>query len=61
MRAPASLFKHPIHPMLIVSPIGLWIFSLACGLIRLAGASGGQMVHVFGVGVEGRERRRYDL
>jgi uncharacterized membrane protein len=26
--------------MLIIFPIGLWIFSLACGLIRLAGASG---------------------
>ena len=28
------------HPMLIVFPIGLWIFSLVCDLIRLAGASG---------------------
>ena len=40
MRTPASIFKHPIHPMLIVFPIGLWIFSLACDLIRLTGASG---------------------
>lgn len=40
MHTPASIFKHPIHPMLIVFPIGLWIFSLACDLIRLAGASG---------------------
>jgi uncharacterized membrane protein len=40
MRTPASIFKHPIHPMLIVFPIGLWIFSLACDLIRLAGISG---------------------
>ena len=39
MRSPASLFKHPIHPMLIVFPIGLWIFSLICDLVRLAGAS----------------------
>jgi uncharacterized membrane protein len=39
MQTPASIFKHPIHPMLIVFPIGLWIFSLACDLIRLAGAS----------------------
>lgn len=30
---PAQLFKHPIHPMLIPLPIGLWIFSLACDLI----------------------------
>jgi uncharacterized membrane protein len=40
MRTPASIFKHPIHPMLIVFPIGLWIFFLACDLIRLAGAPG---------------------
>lgn len=40
MRTPASISRHPIHPMLIVFPIGLWIFSLACDLIRLAGASG---------------------
>ena len=39
MRAPASIFKHPIHPMLIVFPIGLWIFSLVCDFVRLAGAS----------------------
>lgn len=40
MRTPASIGKHPIHPMLIVFPIGLWIFSLACDLIRLVGAPG---------------------
>ena len=40
MRTPASIFAHPIHPMLVVFPIGLWIFSLACDLIRLAGGSG---------------------
>lgn len=39
MRSPASISAHPIHPMLIVFPIGLWIFSLICDLIRLAGAS----------------------
>ncbi|MEC5409946.1 DUF2231 domain-containing protein [Paraburkholderia sp. MPAMCS5] len=40
MHTPASIFKHPVHPMLVVFPIGLWIFSLICDLIRLAGASG---------------------
>jgi uncharacterized membrane protein len=40
MRTPASISKHPIHPMLIVFSIGLWIFALACDLICLAGASG---------------------
>ena len=39
MRTPASIYNHPIHPMLIVFPIGLWIFSLICDLVRLAGAS----------------------
>lgn len=39
MKTPASIFKHPIHPMLIVFPIGLWIFSLACDLLRVVGAS----------------------
>ncbi|WP_228772770.1 DUF2231 domain-containing protein [Cupriavidus necator] len=34
MRTPASNFGHPIHPMLVAFPLGLWIFSLACDLIR---------------------------
>ena len=46
MRTPASISRHPIHPMLIVFPIGLWIFSLACDLIRLAGASGDAWITV---------------
>ena len=40
MYTPASIAKHPIHPMLLVFPIGLRVFSLACDLIRLTGASG---------------------
>lgn len=35
MRSPASIAKHPIHPMLIVFPVGLWIFSLICDLVAL--------------------------
>ncbi len=35
MQTPASIAKHPIHPMLVVFPIGLWIFSLVCDLIGL--------------------------
>ncbi len=46
MRTPASVLTHPIHPMLIVFPIGLWVFSLACDLIRLAGAPGSAWVTV---------------
>lgn len=35
---PASIAKHPIHPMLIVFPIGLWIFSFICDLFYLGTA-----------------------
>ncbi len=35
MRTPASIRKHPIHPMLVTIPIGLWVFSLVCDLIGL--------------------------
>ena len=33
----ATIAKHPIHPMLVVFPIGLWIFSLVCDLVFLFG------------------------
>ena len=39
MRTPASIAGHPIHPMLVPIPIGLWIFSLTCDLVH-AGGSG---------------------
>ncbi|MEO9135760.1 MAG: DUF2231 domain-containing protein, partial [Casimicrobiaceae bacterium] len=39
MQTPASIAKHPIHPMLVVFPIGLWIFSLICDLIGLGVAT----------------------
>jgi uncharacterized membrane protein len=32
MRTPASIAGHPIHPMLIPLPIGLWIFSFVCDI-----------------------------
>jgi uncharacterized membrane protein len=35
MSSPASIGRHPIHPMLVVFPIGLWIFSFVCDLIHL--------------------------
>ena len=38
MSSPASIRSHPIHPMLIVFPIGLWIFSLVCDVIYHAGS-----------------------
>lgn len=33
MRTSASIAGHPIHPMLIPFPIGLWVFSLVADLI----------------------------
>jgi uncharacterized membrane protein len=32
MQTPASVARHPLHPMLVPIPIGLWIGSLACDL-----------------------------
>ena len=29
----ASIAGHPIHPMLVTLPIGLWIFSLVCDVV----------------------------
>lgn len=37
MSTPASIAKHPIHPMLVGVPIGLWVFSMAADLIFLFG------------------------
>ncbi|MEN6615901.1 MAG: DUF2231 domain-containing protein [Syntrophorhabdus sp.] len=38
MSSRASIAKHPIHPMLVVFPIGLWIFSFVCDLIFFFGS-----------------------
>ena len=37
MASPASIKKHPIHPMLVALPIGLWVFALVCDVVRAAG------------------------
>src|SRR3982750_578804 len=39
MQTPASIAGHPIHPMLVPIPIGLWIFSLVCDLIHAGGSN----------------------
>src|SRR5215217_4789735 len=33
MSSPASIAKHPVHPMLVPFPIALWIFSFICDLV----------------------------
>lgn len=33
MASPASIRKHPIHPLLVPLPIGLWVFSLVADVV----------------------------
>ncbi len=40
MASPASIARHPIHPMLTVFPLGLWIFSFVCDIVFRAGWGG---------------------
>jgi uncharacterized membrane protein len=39
MRTPANIAGHPIHPMLVTIPIGLWIFSLVCDFVAMRSAN----------------------
>jgi uncharacterized membrane protein len=41
MQTPASISSHPVHPVLIVLPLGLWVFSLFCDLLYLGGGEAG--------------------
>ena len=38
MRTPASIAGHPIHPMLVTLPSGLWVFSFVCDLFFVFGS-----------------------
>ncbi len=38
MSSPASIKNHPIHPMLVALPIGLWIFAVVCDIVFATGA-----------------------
>jgi uncharacterized membrane protein len=40
MASPASVKKHPLHPMLVGFPIGLWVFALVCDVVAAGGAAG---------------------
>jgi uncharacterized membrane protein len=40
MASPASIKKHPIHPILVSIPIGLWTFALVCDLANAFGIRG---------------------
>jgi uncharacterized membrane protein len=39
MRTPAHIARHPIHPMLVPLPIGMWVLSLACDIIAAFSAN----------------------
>ena len=39
MRTPAQIAGHPIHPMLVTLPIGMWVFSLVADFIAMRSAS----------------------
>lgn len=36
MAAKVNIAGHPVHPMLVAFPIGLWVFSLACDILYRA-------------------------
>ena len=36
MSSPASIKKHPLHPMVVGLPIGLWSFALVCDVVHAA-------------------------
>jgi uncharacterized membrane protein len=48
MAFPTRIGSHPIHPMLIPFPIGLWIFSFVCDLMSRLGPYG-----AFGLSITG--------
>lgn len=39
MKTPANIAKHPIHPMLVTIPIGLWVCSLVCDVVRASAST----------------------
>jgi uncharacterized membrane protein len=48
MASPASIKKHPVHPMLVALPIGLWVFAMICDVVHAAaGSSAWQTVSIY--------------
>ena len=39
MRTPAQIAGHPVHPMLVTLPIGMWVFSIVADFIALRSGS----------------------
>jgi uncharacterized membrane protein len=40
MSTPASIRKHPIHPMLVVFPLALWTSAVAFDVVSMVGGNG---------------------
>jgi uncharacterized membrane protein len=40
MTTRVTVAGHPIHPMLVTLPIGLWVFSLICDFVSLGSSDG---------------------
>jgi len=40
MSSPASIKKHPLHPMVVGVPIGLWVFALVCDVVHALNGNG---------------------
>lgn len=38
MTVASTIGRHPIHPMLVTLPIGLWVFSFICDIVFIATA-----------------------
>ena len=51
MPSPASIKKHPLHPMLVAFPIGLWMFSLVADILaRVTGSEIWPVVALYTMG-----------
>ena len=51
MSSPASIKKHPLHPMLVGLPIGLWVFALVCDVMHaVTGNTAWQIVATYCIG-----------
>lgn len=49
--ARAKIARHPVHPMLIVFPVGLWIFSFVCySVFMLGGPAVWRTVAIYSMG-----------
>ena len=52
MPTPASIGRHPIHPMLVDLPISLWVFSVVADLVFWSGFGGAawKVVALYSIG-----------